>query len=164
MEVLLTIFVIGRDGGEGEREGGVDSRVGGKKKQSGVVHELSGKFERGGRGYHIMHVNGVLAGDEMIEQLSRSTISFSTIPKLSIYREREKTKTNIVGTNKISAASTISSYTDISTTKKSQSGVSNGSNVWTNQRRASVKGKRKAEDSGRQRNTKYPRFSSYFDQ
>jgi hypothetical protein len=96
-----------------------------------------------------------------------STISYSTVSKLSIRKEREKAKNNIVDKTKISAASNISrfsSYRNISTNEKSQSRVSNSSNVWTNQRRAGVEGKRKAEDSGGQRNFKHPRFSSYFDQ
>ena len=108
-----------------------------------------------------------MQGDENMEQLSPSTISCSTVSKLSIRKERGKAKTNIVDKTKIYAASNISrfsSYTNISTNEKSQSRVSNSSNVWTNQRRAGVKGKRKAEDSGGQRNTKYPRSSLYFDQ
>ena len=84
-----------------------------------------------------IQVKGVLPVDEMMEQLSPSTISFSTISKLSLNREREKTQTNIVSRNKVFTDSTISSssYTNISTNEKSHSRISNSSNVWTNQRR-----------------------------
>ena len=100
----------------------------------------------------------------MIEQLSLSTISFSTIPKLSRFTERENIKNNIVDNNNISAASTFSNVINISTNERSLSHVSSDRNVWTNQRTAGVERKRKAEDSGEQRNTKYPKFNSYFDQ
>ena len=134
-----------------------------------MIHELSGKFEAGGGGDHDsqpvgrgtddIQVKGGLGGEGMIEQLS-----LSTIPKLSRFTERENIKNNIVDNNNISAASTFSNVINISTNEKSQSRVSSERNVWTNQRTAGVERKRKAEDSGEQRNTKYPKFNSYFDQ
>ena len=63
----------------------------------------------------------------MIEQLS-----FSTIPKLSRFTERENIKNNIVDNNNRSAASTFSNVLNILTNERSQSRVSSDCNVWTN--------------------------------
>ena len=139
-----------------------------------MIRELSWKFEAGGGGDHDsqpvgrgtddIQVKGGLGGEGVIEQLSLSTIYFSTIPKLSRFTKRENIKNNIVDNNNISAASTFSNVLNILTNERSQSRVSSDRNVWTNQRTAGVERKRKAEDSGEQRNRKYPKFNSYFDQ
>ena len=86
---------------------------GGKKRLSRVICELLGRFEREGGGDHIsqsggrdnilFQVKGCSEGDEVTEQLPPTNISFSTVsklPKVSRYKEREKSENNIVDTNK----------------------------------------------------------------